>query len=144
MPKQMYLWWKVMGFKRLFSKKCMCWYILQENSYFCNILWLVWLLKYPTIKNLLENWTKTCFTSWGYFGNLNTKFCATVYKAAYFSYFYIAPYMLAGWLKGQLISKGLFGVIVSTKKPTKFFLRISGLASKKRSDQKIKALYITN
>ena len=23
--------------------------------------------------------------------------------------------------KGQLISKGLFGVIVSTKKPTKFF-----------------------
>ena len=35
--------------------------------------------------------------------------------------------------KGQLISKGLFGVIVWTKKPTKFFLRISALASKKRN-----------
>ena len=36
------------------------------------------------------------------------------------------------WLpKGQLISKVLFGVIVSTKNPTKFFLRISSLASKK-------------
>jgi hypothetical protein len=33
--------------------------------------------------------------------------------------------------KGQLISKGLFGVIVLTKKTTKFFLRISPLASKK-------------
>ena len=37
----------------------MCWYIFQQNSYFCNILWLVWLLKYPTIKDLTENWTKT-------------------------------------------------------------------------------------
>ena len=34
--------------------------------------------------------------------------------------------------KGQLISKGLLGVIVWTKKPTKLFLRISALASKKR------------
>ena len=32
--------------------------------------------------------------------------------------------------KGHLISKGLFGVIVWTKNPTKF-LRISALASKK-------------
>ena len=39
--------------------------------------------------------------------------------------------------KGQLISKGLFDVIVSTKKQT-IFLRISALASKKRSDQKNK------
>ena len=39
--------------------------------------------------------------------------------------------------KGQLISKGLFDVIVSTKKLTKLFLRISALVSKKRSDQKI-------
>ena len=46
--------------------------------------------------------------------------------------------------KDQLISKGLFDVIVSTKKPTKFVLRISALASKKRWDQKIKALNITN
>ena len=34
--------------------------------------------------------------------------------------------------KGQLISKGLFDVIVSTKKPTK-----------KRLDKKVKALYYT-
>ena len=40
--------------------------------------------------------------------------------------------------KGQLISKGLFDVIVSTKNPTNFFLRISTLASKKRSEQKNK------
>ena len=40
--------------------------------------------------------------------------------------------------KGQLISKGLFDVIVSTKKKEKK-LRISALASKK-----IKAFYITN
>ena len=46
--------------------------------------------------------------------------------------------------KGQLISKGLFDVIVSTKKNNEFFVRISALASKKRWDQKIKALYITN
>ena len=38
--------------------------------------------------------------------------------------------------KGQLISKGLFDVIVSTKKPTNFFLGISALTSKKWSDQK--------
>ena len=38
--------------------------------------------------------------------------------------------------KGQLISKGLFDVIVSAKKTMNFFLRISVLASKKRSDQK--------
>ena len=44
--------------------------------------------------------------------------------------------------KGQLISKGPFGVIVPTRKPTKFFLKISALGSKKRSIKKIKALYI--
>ena len=38
--------------------------------------------------------------------------------------------------KGQLISKCPFDVTVSTKIPTKYFLRISALASKKRSDQK--------
>ena len=38
--------------------------------------------------------------------------------------------------KGQIISKGLFGVIVSSKKNNKIFLRISALASKKRSNQK--------
>ena len=41
--------------------------------------------------------------------------------------------------KGQLISKCLFGAIVSTKKPTKFrTMEISALASKKRSNQKNK------
>ena len=40
--------------------------------------------------------------------------------------------------KGQLISKGLFDVIVSTKKKQQFFLRISALGSKKRPDQKNK------
>ena len=41
--------------------------------------------------------------------------------------------------KGQLISKCPFVVFVSTKKPT----RISALASKKRSNQKIiKTLYL--
>ena len=39
------------------------------------------------------------------------------------------------FVKGQLISKGLFDVIVSTKKTTHFV---------KRSDQNIKALHITN
>ena len=39
-------------------------------------------------------------------------------------------------IKGQLISKGLFGVIVSTKKSKQFFLRISALVSKKSSNQK--------
>ena len=43
-----------------------------------------------------------------------------------------------GFTKGQLISKGLFDVIVSTKKTNKIYLRISALASKKRSDQKNK------
>ena len=38
--------------------------------------------------------------------------------------------------KGQLISKGLFDVIILTKKPTMIFFRISALASIKRSDQK--------
>jgi hypothetical protein len=43
---------------------------------------------------------------------------------------------------GQLISKCPFGVTVSTKIPTKFFLRISALTSKKWLNQKkIKALY---
>jgi hypothetical protein len=38
--------------------------------------------------------------------------------------------------RGQLISKCPFGVFKSPKKPTKFFVRISALASKKRSNQK--------
>ena len=41
-------------------------------------------------------------------------------------------------VKGQLISKCPFGVFKSLKKPTNFFLRISALASKKRSNQKNK------
>jgi hypothetical protein len=41
--------------------------------------------------------------------------------------------------KGQLMSKGLFGVIVSTKKQT-IILRISALASKQSSNKK-KILY---
>ena len=40
--------------------------------------------------------------------------------------------------KGQLISKCIFGAIVWTKKATKFFSRISALASKKMSNQKNK------
>ena len=39
--------------------------------------------------------------------------------------------------KGQLISKGLFDVIVSTKKPTK---TVSDLGSKKRSEQTNKGI----
>ena len=46
--------------------------------------------------------------------------------------------------KGQLISKCLLGITVSTKKTNEFLLRISALASKKRSNQKINALYYTN
>ena len=42
---------------------------------------------------------------------------------------------LSLYTKGQLISKELFGVIVSTKKTT-IFLRISALGSKKSSNQK--------
>ena len=38
--------------------------------------------------------------------------------------------------KGQLISKCPFGVNKSTKKTNKTFVRISALASKKRSNQK--------
>jgi hypothetical protein len=38
--------------------------------------------------------------------------------------------------KGQLISKGPLGVIVSTKKDNEIFLRISALASKKSSNKK--------
>ena len=44
--------------------------------------------------------------------------------------------------KGQLISKCLFGVIVWTKKNNEFFLRISALAYKKRSNQKNKDTFI--
>ena len=40
-------------------------------------------------------------------------------------------------LKGQLISKGIYCVFKSNKKPTKFLLRISTLASKKRLNQKL-------
>ena len=43
---------------------------------------------------------------------------------------------LAPASKGQLISKCPFGVKTSSKKPTKFFSRISALASKKRSNKK--------
>jgi hypothetical protein len=39
-------------------------------------------------------------------------------------------------VKGQLISKCPFGVTKPTKKTNKNFLRISALASKKRSNQK--------
>ena len=38
--------------------------------------------------------------------------------------------------KGQLISKCLFGAIVQTKKPIKFFLTISALASKEVKSKK--------
>ena len=39
-------------------------------------------------------------------------------------------------VKGQLISKGLFGIIVCDHKTKEIFLRISTLASKKSSNQK--------
>ena len=45
--------------------------------------------------------------------------------------------------KGQLISKRLFCLFKSTKKNKKI-VRISGVASKYRSNQKTKALYYTN
>ena len=55
--------------------------------------------------------------------------------------FIVAVWLLIG-PKGQLILKCPFGVIVSTKIPMKFVLRISALASKKRLNQKrMKALY---
>ena len=41
-------------------------------------------------------------------------------------------------IKGQLISKCLFGVFRSTKKTNQIFVRISALASKRRSNQKSK------
>ena len=41
-------------------------------------------------------------------------------------------------VKGQLISKCVFGDFKSPKKPTKFFYGFFGLASKKRSNQKTK------
>ena len=46
----------------------------------------------------------------------------------------------SGKTKGQLISKGLFGVFnfKSTKKINELFLWISALASRKRSNQKSK------
>ena len=46
-------------------------------------------------------------------------------------------------VKGQLISKGLFGAKLDQNN-NEIFLRISALAPKKRLDQKIKALCITN
>ena len=42
--------------------------------------------------------------------------------------------------KGQLISKCPFGFFKSSKKPTKFFSRISALTFKKRSNQKSSAM----
>ena len=59
-----------------------------------------------------------------------------------FLYFFMPTGLLQPWShylgvgKGQLISKFLLGVIISTKKTTKFFLRISALASNKRLNQK--------
>ena len=46
------------------------------------------------------------------------------------------PQKICQITKGQLISKCLLGVIVSTKKTNEISLRISALASKKRSNQK--------
>ena len=46
------------------------------------------------------------------------------------------PKKIKALYKGQLISKGPFDVILSSKKPM-IFLRISALAYKKVSDQKI-------
>ena len=48
--------------------------------------------------------------------------------------YHFRSYFLLVCSKGQLISKGLFDVIVWTKKPTKFFKDFC-LASKKRSDE---------
>ena len=58
--------------------------------------------------------------------DFNTMFLMTFFRHKHF--------------KGQLISKCPFDVIVSTKIPMKFFLRISALASKKRLNQKNKVL----
>ena len=66
--------------------------------------------------------------------------CGTKWKL--FHDFIAALFWECGWLKiicvaiGQLISKELFEVIFTTKKPT-IFLKISVLATKKRLDLKI-------
>ena len=46
--------------------------------------------------------------------------------------------------KGQLISKGIFGVIVWTKKTTKIFKDFCPSLLKEVGSKKIKALHITN
>ena len=56
--------------------------------------------------------------------------------------FYLLYILSSSSSKGQLISKGLFGVFKSTKKPT-VFLRISALTSKRVRIKKIKALHIS-
>ena len=48
----------------------------------------------------------------------------------------IETFLDANCDKGQLISKCSFGVFKSTKKSNEIFVRISALASKKRSNQK--------
>ena len=47
-------------------------------------------------------------------------------------------YISSTFPKGQLISKSPFGVFKLTKKTNEIFVRISALASKKRSNQKNK------
>ena len=71
-----------------------------------------------------------------------------IYKVEAIPWLYRSSFWECGWLKifcvakGQLISKGLFDVIRFDQKTNEIFLRLFALASRKRLDQKYKALYI--
>ena len=101
---------------------------LEIMASFCNFL-------IRKKRTLIQNWNlalKNCqkeslIYTMGIIMFFNTMFLMTFYRYKHF--------------KGQLISKCPFDVIVSTKIPTKKILRISALASKKRSNQKNKGTF---
>ena len=103
--------------------------IVLRGENLCQINVQVNLCQKLSLLHLLtHNMTKDC--------SLNYKFSTWVTKCHRFNVkteWYFGDTCTA-FSKGQLILKELFGVIISTKKPT--FLRISALASKESSNQK--------
>ena len=73
---------------------------------------------------------------WNYFDSLDSGHPPIITENLVILYFIMRNRPKNIFVKGQLISKCLFGVIVWTKKNNEIFSRISALASKNRSNLK--------
>ena len=91
-----------------------------------------------TWKHRVESFLKKLMLFTGLFFHSLALYWAKQIIIFWMNGFWLTNLQLNSWSKGQVISKGNFGVCISSKKTIEFFKRISALASKTWFNQKQK------